>query len=241
MDTKALRGVFLWLASDSLHILSNATKPSPWRKFFLLPITAILIYVFCSTTVDVGSPFGNFGLGTRLVEIWLSASADILLSEPQRELRLLGDSKDEVSERPLKRRLWWSFTLWGSVRGVGWLHEPQNGVIPPRVKEGMSRWDFVKRQFWLICVDVLLLDVNMMMNRANPFYNVHPLPVSGSQHLWRLYACVYGIIIRQMLSIEYKTLSIVTLGLGYTRPEDWPPAFGSFSDAFTLKQLWGVG
>ena len=240
MDPKALQGVLLWLGADSLYILSNAAKPSPWRKLFLFPITGLLIYAFCFTVVEVGSPLGDFGVGSRLMAVWLSASADILLSEPQRELRLLGDSRDEVSERPFKQRLWWSFTLWGSARGVGWSHEPRNGVIPPRVlKEDMSRRDFIKRQLWSICLDVLLLDVNMMINRANPFYNIHPPPVSGFQHLWRLYACGYGFIIRQMLSIEYKGLSIVVVGMGYTRPEDWPPAFGSFSDAYTLKRLWG--
>lgn len=238
MGATGLGATCLWLVLDGLYILSNAVRPSPRRRLFLLPIVAIATYGFFAKP-DTGNRFGNYGLGTRLVAVVMLAVGDLFLSEPQRDLRLRKEKgKKPVSERSFKERLQWSGTLWWCARGVGWEHEPKGGVIPPRPKS-RSRSDFVKQQLFWIAVDLLIYDLNGLMNRANPFYNKTPLPVSGLGHLWRLYACGYGIMLRLNMSLQYKVLSILCILLGYTEPEDWPPAYGSYLDGFTLKRFWG--
>ena len=228
----------LWLSLDGLYILSNAVKPSPRHRLFLLPIVAIATYGFLAKP-DTGNQFANYGLGTRVVAVIMLAVGDLFLCQPQKDLRMKKDKgKKPVSERSFMERLRWSLTLWWCARGVGWEHEPKGAVIPPRLKT-KSRADFVRQQLLWIAVDILVFDLNGLINRSNPFYNVAPLPVSGFGHLWRLYACGYGILLRLNMSMQYKVLSIICILLGYTEPEDWPPAYGSYLEAFTLKRLWG--
>ena len=33
--------------------------------------------------------------------------------------------------------------------------------------------------------------------------------------------------------------AVVAVGLGWSRPEAWPPGFGNMSDAWTLRRYWG--
>ena len=42
-----------------------------------------------------------------------------------------------------------------------------------------------------------------------------------------------------ILKFYCELASLVAVGLGLSRPEDWPDTFGSWSDAYTLRRLWG--
>jgi hypothetical protein len=52
--------------------------------------------------------------------------------------------------------------------------------------------------------------------------------------VWCFWLSAYGAI-----SMQYTLLSIVTVALGISEPVDWPPVFGSFSDAYTIRRAWG--
>lgn len=40
-------------------------------------------------------------------------------------------------------------------------------------------------------------------------------------------------------TINHEAVSIVFVGGGVDQPEEWPPVFGSLSEAYTLKRFWG--
>ncbi len=42
-----------------------------------------------------------------------------------------------------------------------------------------------------------------------------------------------------ILKMYYEAASLLAVGLGLGRPEDWPDMFGNWSDAYTLRRLWG--
>jgi hypothetical protein len=46
-------------------------------------------------------------------------------------------------------------------------------------------------------------------------------------------------IARIMMQCWHRALSIVFVSAGLSRPEDWPPFFGSVRDAYTLRNFWG--
>jgi hypothetical protein len=37
----------------------------------------------------------------------------------------------------------------------------------------------------------------------------------------------------------YHLVSLLGVGLGLTEPALWPPMFGSFTEAYTMRKLWG--
>jgi hypothetical protein len=37
----------------------------------------------------------------------------------------------------------------------------------------------------------------------------------------------------------YHLISLLGVGLGLTEPALWPPMFGSFTEAYTMRKLWG--
>lgn len=45
---------------------------------------------------------------------------------------------------------------------------------------------------------------------------------------------IYGIF-----TIPYNIASIAMVLFGYSEPQNWPPLFGSFLDAYTLRRFWG--
>lgn len=41
------------------------------------------------------------------------------------------------------------------------------------------------------------------------------------------------------LSFLYDSVSLVAVGFSLSAPEDWPPLFGSISEAWTMRRFWG--
>jgi len=236
MSDKGATSVSLWLALEVLYILSLAAKPSPYRKLWFLPIAGLAYYALAHTKFFLKDPFSTIGLASRVSAVVMFASTYILLSEPQKELRIVGDKRD-ISSRPYRERLWWAWKLWGNPRGIGWTHEPKRG-IPPK-PQGMSRRGFVLRQFGWLVVTLLLLDINGLVNRVNPYYSTPVPQITGYQWLWRLYMLGFGFNVILMMTIEYQVVSIICILLGFTQVEDWPPFFGSVSEAYTLGRYWG--
>lgn len=50
---------------------------------------------------------------------------------------------------------------------------------------------------------------------------------------------LFATTLRTLLDITYRCLSVVSVGAHLTSPEEWPPLFGSFSDAYTFRRFWG--
>ena len=237
MSDKPAFSLWLWVAIEVLYILSLAAKPSPYRKLWFLAILAVAYYSLVHTKMYIKDPFSTMGFATRLSSVVMFASTYILLSEPQQEMKILGDKRD-ISSRPYRERVWWAWKLWGNPRGIGWTHEPKGGRIPPK-PQGMSRRGFVLRQLGWLVATWLLFDINGLINRVNPYYSTPVPQISGFQWLWRLHMLGFGFNVMLMITIEYQVASIICILLGFTQPEEWPPFFGSVFDAYTVGRYWG--
>ncbi|KAF2972983.1 hypothetical protein GQX73_g506 [Xylaria multiplex] len=62
--------------------------------------------------------------------------------------------------------------------------------------------------------------------------NVHPPEARGKAHFLALQAWKIG-------NLQYAQLSFISVALGLSRPEDWPPPFGAITDVTTVRQFWG--
>jgi hypothetical protein len=56
--------------------------------------------------------------------------------------------------------------------------------------------------------------------------------ISSSLTTWFLLA-------RVLMSCYYGIASLISITVGLSSPQDWPPAFNSISEAYTLRNFWG--
>ncbi|KAL5356670.1 membrane bound O-acyl transferase family-domain-containing protein [Aspergillus floccosus] len=50
----------------------------------------------------------------------------------------------------------------------------------------------------------------------------------------------WGPIGSWFIEVHYRILSVVSVGLGVSRPHQWPPLFGSITEAHTLRRFWAT-
>jgi len=208
-------------------IAGIAAKPSPHRWMFFPPIalTATFLLLRFNYTVEA------------VMILLLSASDYLLLTDVQRELRLIGQSKS-ISDAPLSDRLIWAFKLVTGPRGIGWAHEP-TAVLPPRPTT-LTRGQFiVSRIKWLVFY-ALVFDVGQMLARHNPSFQQTAPPLAEQGLLWRSYTMFTFFIISPTFLIMGWNLipSLVFVTAGFSEPSEWPHLFGSMSEAYTIHNFW---
>jgi hypothetical protein len=54
-----------------------------------------------------------------------------------------------------------------------------------------------------------------------------------------LFGWLYAIRSYFDLAYGYHICALVAVGLGLTEPALWPPLFGSFTEAYTMRKVWG--
>ena len=138
-----------------IQIAGVAAKPSPYRWMFFPPIAVIATFLLFHFNVEA------------VTVLLLSASDFLVLTDVQRELRLIGQPKS-ISDASLSDRLIWAIKLVTELRGIGWAHEP---TIISRVK-------------WLAFYS-LLFDVGQILVRRDPFFQETAPPFADQGPLWR--------------------------------------------------------
>jgi hypothetical protein len=160
----------------------------------------------------------------------------ILITDVQNELRSVKPPQVKpASQYALSSRISWAWDLFTSLRGVGWAHEPAS-VLPPRP----ARKYFVVKQLASLAVLGLLFDLAMWHNSFNPAFSRHGPSLAGYGWLWR-YECLWGWAIPAYatLAAQNCVVSLISVGLGRSDPEDWPWLFGSFLNAWSVRRFWG--
>lgn len=109
-----------------------------------------------------------------------------------------------------------------------------------------GRAHFLLRQFSIFLWQYLLLDIIQTISIQNSTsrtslslkteWNISPRHwlERGATHL-----VIWLIVNRLIQDSAYRVLSIIFVGLGVDNPSDWPPAFGSVSELYTLRNFWG--
>ena len=150
----------------------------------------------------------------------------------------------QPSNFPLTKKLWWMVDLAYSVRLVGWVQEPQNGVPPPPP----SRRMFLQKTFLKLIINIVIIDLTTSVFALSPAfdYRVH-LPTDGPETylaavpLFRRvpYVLSYGIMVGTGVVVVHNVAALVCVGLGQSSPTQWPDMWGRWGDAYTVRKLWG--
>ena len=209
-----------------IQIAGIAAKSSPYRWMFFPPVAVIATFLlFRSNSVEANSI------------LLLVASDFLLLTDVQRELRLIRQPKS-ISDASLSDRLIWAVKLVATPRGIGWAHEP-TAVLPPR-PTSLTRGQFIISQVKRLVFCALLLDVGQMIMRNNPSFHKTAPPMAEQGLPWCSYAMLTFLIhSMSIMTIVYNLIpSLILVTAGLSEPSEWPHAFGSWSDAYTVHNFW---
>ncbi|RHZ58543.1 hypothetical protein CDV55_101321 [Aspergillus turcosus] len=115
-------------------------------------------------------------------------------------------------------------------------------------KAPISRSAFLMRQaailVWLYlflnCTTYLASEDSSRLSR--PVYGLGYLDVSKEEWRNRIMTSLlfWFSFLRAAVDIDYRTASILCVGIGLDSPEDWPPLFGRAKEAYTLRNFWGT-
>ncbi|KAH1304730.1 hypothetical protein KXW91_003119 [Aspergillus fumigatus] len=77
---------------------------------------------------------------------------------------------------------------------------------------------------------------------SKPIYGLGYLRVSREEWRTRIMTSLmfWFAFLRAAVDIDYRTASILSVGVGLDAPEDWPPLFGRANQAYTLRNFWGT-
>ncbi|KAF9077118.1 membrane bound O-acyl transferase family-domain-containing protein [Rhodocollybia butyracea] len=216
-----------------LSFIPLVVRPSKYRYLYFLPILAISYKTLHYTT---GNVTNDYGIACGLFTLLFMSSDFILITDVQNELRSVKPPQVKpASQYALSGRISWAWDLFTNVRGVGWAHEPVS-VLPPRP----ARKYFVVKQLASLAVLGLMFDLAMWHNSFNPAYFREGPSLAGYGWLWR-FECIWGWAIPgyATLAAQNCVVSLISVGLGRSDPEDWPWLFGSFLDAWSVRRFWG--
>ncbi|CAF9922109.1 hypothetical protein IMSHALPRED_005340 [Imshaugia aleurites] len=142
---------------------------------------------------------------------------------------------------PLLSKLKWSAALYVNPRGIGWNYQVK-GIPEQRASD--TRRGFFIQQFKEIAVVYLALDVlNIYTSRYYYKPGVDPLTLTIRADTWpRGIWNAYSGMANQVLTTSYLHLQIATFSvlLGGSQPKDWPPLYGSFTEAYTIRRYWNT-
>lgn len=218
----------------ALLLTSLVVKPSQHR-WTIWPLIASLIYVifFENPTNDKG---GDASIRSSFISYLFVSSDYILLTDVQHELCLSGQ-REPISNASFGARLRWALRLFFGPRGVGWAHEPK-GVLA--YHPHLTRGRFVFLQLLRSAVYLVFIDVVHFLIVYTSVFAQESVPTALQAWHWR----VVGVILLALrgfsyLSLMQTMLSIVCVGTGISEPKGWPPLFGKWGDAYTVRKFWG--
>lgn len=165
----------------------------------------------------------------------------LLTPDPLRTIRQIG-SDIQLSTLPLLQRLQWGASLAWNHRGIGMT--TQVPYVPPHIAP-LKRGPFIAAQIRTLILHCVRLGVMwgpIMYFKLHTTFLANQPPAESllGVILYRVVFTVVTLVTSYTtIDIPWLIVCILGVGSGYSEPKAWPPQFGYFSDATTLRRAWG--
>lgn len=234
---------------ELLYNLSCFPTTLPYtRKWILGPIMlAIAAYLWRQPYQLVGSPSLAYAFGFRLSFQSFSLVNFIYIhSNFPNFWRRKRDGDELPSEFDLGKKLSWMSDLSNATRRVGWVQEPTS-AIPPRPRFS-SRIAFIRSRLFYGLFYLIAWKLSAMQQKGNPAFDqlVHAATdgpetyIRGQPPFQRILDFAsWGVTLMSSMSLAHVALSVMSVGLSQSDPDDWPAMYGSFARAYSLRNFWG--
>lgn len=144
-----------------------------------------------------------------------------------------------------------AFCLIFNLRGIGtpWQSKRLN-KFPRFFRERPTRTWYVLRQSLIVAWQYLFLDIVYATSLYRPHHDTERFFGHGKEFLYlsatpEQWAARVSVSIfswlgpgRVTIDMAHRGVSVFSVLLGITQPEDWPPLFGNIWDAYTIRGCW---
>lgn len=228
---------YLVLPDIFLCILIAVQAPPVLRLLGFVLHTYVSAHGLRFTT---GDPLQDYGIGSAFSGQFFTALHLLWLTRPVNEFRHENDRVGRsTSELPLWKRVWWTFSVNHSPRGVGWSYQVSN--VPARPSQ--RRWSFVCSRLLKAARSFLLVDIAQTYLHSNPLFSLQGPEARSITSQGPLLLCVnivaYMCTPYGMMNMQYSLISAVSVALRISHASAWPDPYGSWVDAYTVRNFWG--
>ncbi|KAF8910299.1 membrane bound O-acyl transferase family-domain-containing protein [Mucidula mucida] len=225
--------VFAVLCLTSSLVVVKSSIP-PWLFF----VAALVSSVYLSTTTT-GSMAADYPMAFGIAWFVLIASDYIMLSDPRREFQWARQKGKDIENAPLLARVEWTVRLLSSPRGIGWSQEPV-GLFREKPAPGTSRISFIIGRAVSVLRCMLTIDVASLYLRHYSALVEGGVPLEERPWYWAMVdQFIWALLIVSNAEFCHTIISLVSVALHLSRPEDWTHLFGYWSDAYTIRRFWG--
>ncbi|KAH9922491.1 membrane bound O-acyl transferase family-domain-containing protein [Fomitopsis serialis] len=159
------------------------------------------------------------------------------MTDPARDFR---HERDYAAPEELSflRRVYWALCIMNNPRGVGWTCQVAN--VPPLPTE--ARWPFVRRRLRRAIYWYMLLDIFQNYEQRNPLFSLRGEDVSVSSQGYLLRPVNIFVRVASVagsIAMQHALLAAAMVAFDLSLPRDWPDIYGRWSDAYTVRRLWG--
>ncbi|CAG8905549.1 unnamed protein product [Penicillium egyptiacum] len=229
-------------------LVITTRKASPLR-YLCIPGMIWIAGRFIRPLGSSGSPTWCQAI-TQLVITTLQAT-NLLLLNPLADPDISGSAK---TIQNFGSRLIAAFRLLAQTRAINTHWQVKNVPSHPKyyLRRGMqvpTRGRFLLRQLAIVAWQCLVLDIvqTVSLQQTTEHGLQEPaslevewiVPVGQWAERIATHLSIWFVVNRLISDLAYRVLSILFVGIGLDSPADWPPAFGSMANAFTLRNFWG--
>ncbi|KAF9024661.1 hypothetical protein BDZ89DRAFT_115711 [Hymenopellis radicata] len=125
-----------------------------------------------------------------------------------------------------------------SLRSVGWSNEPN--VFRPRAVPGTLRTSFIAKKVasmlrWAVAVDAATMYVMQC-----PAFMKEGVSFALRPWYWKPVDMLFWVtMVEGNAVLVHGAVTLISVALHLSRPEDWTHSFGYWSDAYTIRRFWG--
>ncbi|KAJ3928759.1 MAG: membrane bound O-acyl transferase family-domain-containing protein [Lentinula lateritia] len=229
-------------------ILASHRTVLPRRTHYVLLSTYLgyLLYSISTHTSQyrTGYVWIDYSMGSGLGFCVFNALHMLVFVDPLKEFRYKNDdSRVGPSGLEWPKRVYWVWRAVVSLRGIGWNYQAP-GLSMPRY---CTKLKFCVYALQNLFFNLLLADLVQIILQEAPFLRNFNSELHGANdsigslpYLQRV-VCVATWFLGGYAGIRfyYFTVALVCVGLGVSDPQNWPEAFGSWKEAYSVRNFWG--
>ncbi|KAJ3912581.1 membrane bound O-acyl transferase family-domain-containing protein [Lentinula edodes] len=228
--------IYIFVPAILLACVIAFRCPTWVRLLFFVWYTSHLLQ---GMSLRTGNSWVDYSNGSTLGGELTKTFYLLFLVNPALDWSHRSDAGKRIDGRPWWKRVYWCLCAAYTMRGVGWNYQVPGVPSPSK----MNRYMFLGCTTLRVVTAYLLLDFAQYSMQATPFFNDPQTPndsIRSLPYLQRV-VCVATWFLGGYAGIRfyYFTVALVCVSLGVSDPQNWPEAFGSWKQAYSVRNFWG--
>lgn len=244
-------------------IVLTALRPAAPFRLVLTLLFYYYVYVLLTSYVTGEGAVHDSSMGGVIGNAAYSVVVYAWLCDPIKDWHYRGEAGSPKTSISLTQKVYKATCVIVNTRLIGWNSEvscplffpvifpaelrlfyAQVPNIPPAVAS-QSRGEFLRHRLLRVAQCLLYIDIAQSYVHLQPFFALQGTDAfpTGWKGVVLQFFCLLAWYtnVYATMKLLHTVVAIVCVAIGPLggNPEDWRPAFGDWSDAYTLRRFWG--